>query len=60
MFQMFFGDFIVNEKDLKIPHPDAHNRFFVLKPLSEIAPDYIHPVFMKSVKELLAELIRRD
>ena len=41
---------------LVLPHPRAHERRFVLRPLSEIAPDLILPGQTKTVKELLAEL----
>ncbi len=53
---IFYDKKIINFVDLIIPHPDMQNRFFVLKPLVEIAPTYIHPKFQKSVIELLNEL----
>lgn len=53
---IFYNSLIIDEPNLKIPHSDMHNRFFVLKPLSEIAPDYIHPILKKTIKELLKEL----
>lgn len=53
---VFYDDEIYRTEDLQIPHADMQNRFFVLKPLSEIAPDYRHPVFGKTVTGLLSEL----
>lgn len=53
---LFYGDLIVNEKGLIIPHPLIHKREFVLKPLLRIAPDFIHPVLKKSVKVFLDQL----
>ncbi|MCK9627878.1 MAG: 2-amino-4-hydroxy-6-hydroxymethyldihydropteridine diphosphokinase [Bacteroidales bacterium] len=50
---ILFGDSIVDEERLKIPHPRAHLRKFVLEPLADIVPDYYFPGFGKSVKELL-------
>jgi len=52
---VFFDDLIVNSADLIIPHPKMHLRRFVLEPLAELCPDFIHPVLKKSVKDLLNE-----
>ena len=53
---LLFGDRIVEEPKLKIPHPAMHQRRFVLTPLAEIAPGVRHPVFDKTASELLAAL----
>jgi len=44
-----------NYSFLKLPHPEMHNRRFALLPLAEIAPDIVHPVFDKTITELLNE-----
>lgn len=48
-----YGDKIIQTDSLIIPHPEMHNRSFVLSPLLEIAPQWTHPVFNKTVKEIL-------
>jgi 2-amino-4-hydroxy-6-hydroxymethyldihydropteridine diphosphokinase len=52
---LLFGDLIVDEPDLKIPHPLLHLRDFMLEPICEIAPDAVHPVLKKSVADILSE-----
>jgi 2-amino-4-hydroxy-6-hydroxymethyldihydropteridine diphosphokinase len=51
---LFFSDLILDEPSLKIPHPLLHERRFVLAPLCEIVPDFIHPVFKISLSRLLS------
>jgi 2-amino-4-hydroxy-6-hydroxymethyldihydropteridine diphosphokinase len=53
---LLYGGLVLKEHDLEIPHPLMHERDFVLKPLSEIAPDAVHPVLEKTVRELYATL----
>ena len=53
---LFFNKEIINEEHLTIPHPYLQERKFVLIPLDEIMPDFIHPVLNKTISELLAEL----
>lgn len=50
---LFYENFVLNSKDLIIPHPRLHLRNFTLVPLNDIAPDWQHPVLKKSVNELL-------
>ena len=51
-----YNDEIINDKHLILPHPQMHSRAFVLYPLREIAPDWVHPILNKSVDEMLAEM----
>ena len=51
-----FGDETRSTPELTLPHPRAHQRRFVLQPLSEIAPDLVLPSQTKTVKQLLEEL----
>lgn len=53
---IFWNDEIIDTEDLKIPHYDLHNREFVLKPLIDIAPEFVHPIFKKTIKELYLAL----
>jgi len=54
---LFYEDLVLEDSDLIIPHPLLHLRNFVLTPLVEIAPDLIHPLFKKTIRELQSELI---
>jgi 2-amino-4-hydroxy-6-hydroxymethyldihydropteridine diphosphokinase len=47
---------IIQERDLLVPHPRMHQRAFVLGPLVEISPDWIHPVLQQSAFELFHSL----
>jgi 2-amino-4-hydroxy-6-hydroxymethyldihydropteridine diphosphokinase len=53
---LFFDDQIINDPGLCVPHPYLHEREFVLKPMVELAPDFMHPVLKKTMSELLQEL----
>ncbi len=52
---LFYNDIILRENDLIIPHPLVHERMFTLVPLADIDPGLIHPVFKKTVGELLLQ-----
>lgn len=53
---LFYDDEIIMEENLTIPHVEIPKREFVLQPLSQIAPYYVHPVYKKSVVEMLSEI----
>jgi 2-amino-4-hydroxy-6-hydroxymethyldihydropteridine diphosphokinase len=57
---ILLGDAIVVEQDLEVPHPRFRDRFFVLGPLAEIAPDVIDPVTQLRAGELLRNLLRDE
>jgi len=50
---IFYDNFIINNKNLTIPHEYMHKRNFVLFPLNEIAADFLHPIFKKTVNKLM-------
>jgi 2-amino-4-hydroxy-6-hydroxymethyldihydropteridine diphosphokinase len=49
---LFYEDIILDNINLKIPHPLLQERLFMLLPLFEIAPEFIHPVFKKNISAL--------
>ena len=56
---MFYGNEIIDELTLKVPHPLMQERDFALNPLAEIAPNFVHPVLEKTILELYELLIKR-
>ena len=52
---LLFDQIIIQSERLSIPHPAMHLRRFTLTPLAELAPGFIHPVFQKSIAELLRD-----
>ena len=53
---LIWGNFIVQSKTLTLPHPRLPERLFVLEPLSEIAPDLVHPVLDVNVRQMICKL----
>lgn len=53
---LFYDNLVMTTSRLVIPHYDLHNRWFVLKPLSDICPLHIHPVLKTSVTDMLLAL----
>jgi 2-amino-4-hydroxy-6-hydroxymethyldihydropteridine diphosphokinase len=49
---LFYDDLVLEKPSLILPHPRLHERGFVLLPLLEIAPNLVHPVHKKSVREM--------
>lgn len=52
---LFYDDLILKSERLTIPHKEIQDRFFVLEPLCEIAPDFVHPEIKKSIGEILRD-----
>ena len=52
---LFWDKMIITTPELNIPHPFIQERKFVLEPLNEIMPDFVHPVLKKTIRELVAE-----
>lgn len=57
---IFYDNLIFKSETLEIPHPRAVERDFVLRPISDLDPTFVHPVFHKQVDELLTSLLPED
>ncbi|MBN1189758.1 MAG: 2-amino-4-hydroxy-6-hydroxymethyldihydropteridine diphosphokinase [Dehalococcoidales bacterium] len=58
---LFYGDQVIDTPpQLVVPHPRLVERAFVLVPLADIAPDLVHPIYKKNIKQLLDEVDGRD
>jgi 2-amino-4-hydroxy-6-hydroxymethyldihydropteridine diphosphokinase len=57
---LFYGDHVVDTERLTLPHPRLHERRFVLVPLAELCPNVQHPVFRRTISELLQETTDRS
>lgn len=53
---LLYGDLVMNEPDLTIPHPRLHQRRFMIEPLSEIAPEVVHPIENKTAADIFGNL----
>ena len=53
---LFYGNLAVKNERLTIPHYDFENRIFFVKPMNEIAPNFVHPISLKTINHLLYEL----
>lgn len=57
---LIFEDQVIRDHQLDLPHPRMHDREFVLKPLTEIAPDLPHPLLKLTMRELLDACLRKS
>ena len=53
---LLYGDQVISTAALVVPHPLMHERWFVLRPLAELAPGALHPVLRKTAGEMLRDL----
>jgi len=51
---LLYDDLVFDSADLKIPHPNMHERGFVMLPLMDVAPDLVHPVKKQTIRQLIA------
>lgn len=54
---LLYDDRVMQEPDLAVPHPRMHERWFVLEPLAQLAPDLVHPVLRRPISSLLERVL---
>lgn len=57
---LLYGEQVIEQPGLVVPHPDMHNRHFVLEPLLELAADVVHPTHKKTIRKLYEELTMKQ
>ena len=57
---LFFDKMIINTPPLVVPHPRLHERAFVLVPLAEVEPDFIHPILQRPINKILEDVDRSE
>lgn len=57
---LFFDNMIINTPPLVVPHPRLHERAFVLVPLAEIEPDFVHPILQRPINKILEDVDRSE
>lgn len=55
---LFYGQFVIQLPQLEIPHPRVHERAFTLAPLLDLAPELMHPVLQKTIRQFYKDLPR--
>ena len=53
---LFYGDQVIREPAMTVPHPRLHERVFVLVPMGDLDLDFVHPILKKTIKEILKGL----
>lgn len=57
---LYFDQLVLRQRSLRLPHPRLHRRLFVLEPMVELHPDFIHPVLKKTQSELLVNVREKN